>query len=63
MIVFFPSAVLVMVGFGNLLNRDWGHPGARLTKTITAPDRKPDSPAPDGEEREGKPASPISYDY
>lgn len=63
LIVFFPCAVLVMVAFGNLLNRDWSHARARLAKTITAPDTEPNSPATDGEAGERKPASPISYDY
>ncbi|MEP6669435.1 MAG: exosortase [Chthoniobacter sp.] len=64
LIVFFPSAVLVMVAFGNLLNRDWSGAGARIAKTITAPEAEPGPKTEaDGEESERKPASPISYDY
>jgi hypothetical protein len=63
--VFFPCAVLAMVGFGNLLSRDWSHAGSRIAKTLAAPDVVP---KPAEEERrqpadEQKPASPISYDY
>jgi exosortase len=56
--VFFPIAVLAMVGFSNLLNRDWSGLRHHATKTLTAPDT-----APVAREEERKPASPISYDY
>ena len=58
--VFFPIAVMAMVGFANLLKRDWSKVGSRVTRTLTAPDTAPAAPAKEGEE---KPASPISYDY
>jgi len=68
--VFFPSAVLVMVAFSNLLNRDWSNAGAHIKKTLNAPDtERPASTeaaaASDDETGEGKkkPASLISYDY
>jgi len=50
--IFFPIAVAAMVGFGNLLNMDW-------RKLVSAP-AAPARPTP---EKEGKLASPISYDY
>jgi exosortase len=69
--VFFPVAVLAMVGVGNLLNRDWG---ARrriplpASATVTASDPSPADPvAPVGEPQ--TPASPeppkpqATYDY
>jgi exosortase len=66
--VFFPIAVLAMVGFGNLLSRDWSHARSRLTQTLSAPvTTKPAAHAPAEEERpeagEQKPRGPISYDY
>jgi len=63
LIVFFPCAVLVMVAFSNLLNRNWSKASARIAKTIAAPDTVSSSPAAEGEEGERKPISPISYDY
>jgi exosortase len=59
--VFFPIAVLAMVGFGNLLNRDWSGMGRHVAQTLAAPDVAPADGAPKAEER--KAASPISYDY
>ena len=59
--VFFPFAVLAMVGFSNLLNHEWGRVKKRLGKTLTAPETAPAGAAPKEEER--KPAGPISYDY
>ena len=58
--VFFPIAVLAMVGFARLLKLDWSHVGAHVTRTLTAPDIVPASPAKEGE---SKSPSPISYDY
>jgi exosortase len=58
--VFFPIAVLAMVGFANLLKRDWSHVGTHVTRTLTAPDTAPASPAKEGE---SKSPSPVSYDY
>lgn len=58
--VFFPIAVLAMVGFSNLLNRDWGTLGRRVGRQLAAPETAPVSPEKPGE---AKPASPISYDY
>jgi len=63
--VFFPFAVLAMVGFSNLLNRDWSGVGRKVAKTLTAPETAPVAAStPDGsKEEEHKPAGPISYDY
>lgn len=58
--VFFPIAVMAMVGFANLLKRDWSKVGTHVTRTLTAPDAAPAEPAGEGE---SKPRSPISYDY
>jgi exosortase len=59
--VFFPIAVLAMVGFSNLLNHDWTRVQKQVGKTLAAPDTAPGGGAAKDEER--KPASPISYDY
>jgi exosortase len=56
--VFFPIAVLAMVGFSNLLNRDWAGVSQRVTKTLTAPETVVPTKGEDD-----KPAGPISYDY
>lgn len=56
--IFFPIAVLAMVSFSGLLNRDW----SGLAQTLATPDSAP-APAKDGKPAEQKPASPISYDY
>jgi exosortase len=67
--VFFPCAVLAMVSFSNLVNRDWSGASSRIARTLKAPDVTPMPEAeapPEGEregEREQKSASPISYDY
>jgi exosortase len=65
--VFFPFAVLAMVGFGNLLSRDWESTGAGLTKTLTARDKPPtieaDGAGDAAAEDRPKSTSPISYDY
>ena len=55
--VFFPIAVLAMVGFANLLKRDWSHVSARMSpRTLTAPDT---APASRGRRKaESKPAEP-----
>lgn len=59
--VFFPIAVLAMVGFSNLLNRDWSHTDRRVKKTLAAPDEAAAAAAPKDAGR--KPTGPISYDY
>ncbi len=59
--VFFPIAVVAMVSFGNLLNRDWSHMGTRVARTLTAPDNLPAKA--ESKLADEKPASPISYDY
>jgi len=61
--VFFPIAVLAMVGFGNLISRDWSQASARIAKTLTAPDHETPRKNVDEVEGEKKPAGPISYDY
>lgn len=61
--VFFPIAVLAMVGFGNFLSRDWSHAGSRLARTLTAPDTERPTHEEGAGEGAKKPASPISYDY
>jgi exosortase len=62
--VFFPIAVLAMVAFGNILNRDWESAGAHLKEKLAAPDTAPKVDDESGElTGEQKPASPISYDY
>jgi len=61
--VFFPIAVLAMVGMGNFLSRDWKHAGTKIAKTLSEPDsHRPSHEAP-AEAGEKKSASPISYDY
>lgn len=55
--IFFPIAVLAMVSFSGLLNRDW----SGFAQKLTTPDSVP---APvKSKTAEQKPASPISYDY
>jgi hypothetical protein len=59
--VFFPVAVLAMVGTGNLLDRDWSGVTALFKKKPRSPD-DPAAPSPAAEPE--KPAKgPISYDY
>ena len=59
--VFFPVAVLAMVGTGNLLDRDWSGVTALFNKKPRSPD-DPAAPSPAAEPE--KPAKgPISYDY
>ena len=58
--IFFPVAVLAMVGLGNLLDRDWSGVKALFNK----PPSKPGGPAsPPPEEPEKPTKGPISYDY
>jgi len=59
--VFFPIAVVAMVGFGNLLNRDWAGVRTKVAKTLATPDSAPAKA--DGKTGDEKPMSPISYDY
>ncbi len=59
--VFFPIAVMAMVGFSNLLNADWTAVQQRWLRPEKAP-----APLPldaDVKPEDEKPASPISYDY
>ena len=59
--VFFPIAVLAIVGFGNLLSRDWSHAGRGDNPPSG---RKEEGAEGAAEEEKGqKPASPVSYDY
>lgn len=59
LLVFFPSAVMAMVAFSNLLNRDW----SKLGQTDDSLEiRRAGSPNANGEEKPKAP-SPISYDY
>jgi exosortase len=60
--IFFPIAVGAMVGFSNLLNRDW----RSLLRLLTAKDRVPSAAANAAVERSEpgrKEPTPISYDY
>ena len=63
-LVFFPVAVLAMVGFGTVLNRDWP---ATFARWFTAQPAKatdaatPQVPAPP--EKKPKPKKPLRYDY
>ncbi len=57
-LVFFPVAVLAMVGFGNLLNRDWSGAFANWFPAQSAKDA-PSAPAP----KTQKPKKPLHYDY
>jgi len=59
--VFFIIAVLAMVGFSNLLSRDWESAGSQIAQKLSAPDTaaKSDDSARD----EPKSTGPISYDY
>jgi exosortase len=61
--VFFPIAVLAMVGFGNLVSHDWSHARSRIARTLTAKDAEAPPKTDDGGDGERKPTSPISYDY
>lgn len=58
-IVFFIFAVLTMVSFSNVLNRDW----SGLTRLLSARDPAPAVKDGKSSEQKQKPASPISYDY
>jgi exosortase len=60
--VFFPIAVLAMVGFGNLLSRDWGHAG-RGDRSPSGREEEESKDAAEEEKEQKKPASPVSYDY
>ena len=56
--IFFPVAVLAMLGVSNLLNRDWSH-----WVTPEPPPPLPAKGAAVAKAGEAKAASPISYDY
>jgi exosortase len=62
--VFFPVAVLAMVGLGNVLDRDWSGLKAKLRDWFGKQPPKPGGPAPTTRDEPEKPAKgPISYDY
>lgn len=62
-IVTIPIAVCAMIGFANLLQRDWRATAIALMKPDPAPAEKPgDEPAAQPSP-EQPPRSPISYDY
>lgn len=64
--VFFPVAVLAMVGTGNLMERDWSGVKAKLVKWLGKQPPKPGGPtAPKADEpKDDAPkGGPISYDY
>jgi len=60
--VFFPIAVLAMVGFGNLLSRDWSRAEGGGHLPIGRREEASKDAAEEETERK-KPASPVSYDY
>ncbi len=62
--VFFPFAVIAMVAFSNLLNRNWGGLGSTVAQKLAQPAPTAASVQADGgDEGAKKPAGPISYDY
>jgi exosortase len=58
--VFFPIAVVAMVGFAQLVNLDW--PALIARHTGSGP-TTPKAGQPDGKAEEDKPGGPVSYDY
>lgn len=58
--VFFPVAVLAMVGFSHLVNLDWH---AILEKRMAPAEAARLAPEPAAKHEESKAASPVSYDY
>jgi exosortase len=60
-LVFFPVAVLAMVGFGNLLNRDWSQTFARWFPSKPASVTAAEAPA--APPKKNKPKKPLRYDY
>ena len=61
-LVFFPVAVLAMVGFGNVLNRDWSESFARWFALKPA-SAAAGSDAPAAPPKKTKPKKPLRYDY
>jgi len=61
--VFFPFAVMAMVAFSNLLNRDWRHLSSQVVKNLAQPEAAPVNTSTEGDEGAKKPTGPISYDY
>ena len=57
-LVFFPVAVVAMVGFGKVLSRDWEEIFARWFAPDSTPAQKP-APPP----KNSKPKKPLRYDY
>ena len=63
-LVFFPVAVLAMVGFGNMLNRDWSQTFERWFPVKRASAAAPASgDAPSALPKKPKPKKPLRYDY
>jgi exosortase len=61
-LVFFPVAVLAMVGFGNVLNRDWSESFARWFALKPA-SAAAGGDAPAAPPKKTKPKKPLRYDY
>ena len=59
-LVFFPVAVIAMVGFGNVLNRDWRETFARWFAARSA---SAAGPAPVAVPKKPKQKKPLRYDY
>ena len=62
-LVFFPVAVMAMVGFGNLLNRDWTETFSRWFGTLPVPGAGPALAQPPASPKNPKPKKPLHYDY
>jgi exosortase/archaeosortase family protein len=63
-LVFFPVAVAAMVGFGSLLNREWGIVFSRWFATRPAKAADSAAPkAPTAPAKTPKPKKPLRYDY
>ena len=63
-LVFFPVAVLAMVGFGNVLNRDWSETFARwFAPKAASATAVAGGDAPAAPPKKTKPKKPLRYDY
>lgn len=58
--IFFPIAVLSMVGFAHLVNLDWP---AIITRRIEPPTPEGETPDASAKPEDSKRPSPVSYDY